>query len=41
MIKMIQLILGIQKKAKDDEYDAIATGIAFLSVYRKGYTQLV
>lgn len=41
MIKMIQLILGIQKKTKDDEYDAIATGIAFLSLYRPGYTQLI
>lgn len=40
MIKMIQLITGIQKKARDDEYDAIATGIAFLSLYRPGYTQL-
>ena len=40
MIKMIQLITGIKKKARDDEYDAIATGIAFLSLYRPGYTQL-
>lgn len=40
MTKMIQLILGLNKKAKDDEYDAIATGIAFLSLYRPGYTQL-
>ena len=40
MIKMIQLIIGMNKKARDDEYDAIATGIAFLSMYRPGYTQL-
>jgi len=40
MIKMIQLITGLQKKAKDDEYDAIATGLAFFALYRNGYTQL-
>ena len=28
MIKMVQLILNIQKKALDDEYDAIACGLA-------------
>lgn len=40
MIKMIQLITGLQKKAKDDEYDAIATGLAFFALFREGYTQL-
>ena len=28
MIKMVQLILGINKKATDDEYDAISCGLA-------------
>lgn len=41
VIKMIGLITGMNKKAKDDEYDAIATGIAFLALFRPGYTQLV
>lgn len=40
MIKMIQLITGYRDKAKDDEYDAIAVGIAFLALYREGVTQL-
>lgn len=40
MIKMIQLITGLQKKAKDDEYDAIATGVAFHALYRPSITQL-
>lgn len=40
MIKMIQLITGISKKARDDEYDAIATGIAFHALYRPSITKL-
>jgi crossover junction endodeoxyribonuclease RuvC len=36
MIKMIRLITGMDKKAKDDEYDAIAAGIAFHAMYRPG-----
>lgn len=40
MIKMIQLITGYRDKVKDDEYDAIAVGIAFLVLYREGITQL-
>ncbi len=34
VIKMIRLITGLSKKARDDEYDAIATGIAFHALYR-------
>lgn len=40
MIKMIQLITGLQKKSKDDEYDAIATGLAFHALFRQSVTQL-
>lgn len=40
MIKMIQLITGISKKARDDEYDAIATGISFHALYRSSITKL-
>ena len=40
MIKMIQLITGIRKKSKDDEYDAIATGLAFHALYRPSVTKL-
>ncbi len=40
IIKMIKLLTGLQKKTKDDEYDAIAVGLAFLAIYRKGYSQL-
>lgn len=40
MIKMIQLITGYRADAKDDEYDAVAVGIAFLALYREGITQL-
>jgi crossover junction endodeoxyribonuclease RuvC len=40
MIKMIQLITGITKKARDDEYDAISAGIAFLALYRPSITKL-
>ncbi len=41
IIKMIKLLTGLQKKTKDDEYDAIAVGLAFLAIYRPGYSQLV
>ena len=34
MIKMVQLILKINKKAEDDEYDAISCGIACCSLLR-------
>jgi crossover junction endodeoxyribonuclease RuvC len=35
MIKMVNLlILGINKKAQDDEFDAIATGLAFFVYHR-------
>lgn len=40
MTKMIQLITGMRKKAKDDEYDAIATGLAFHALYRPSITNL-
>lgn len=40
MTKMIQLITGYTEKAKDDEYDAIAVGIAFLALFRPGMTGL-
>lgn len=40
MIKMIQLITGINKKARDDEYDAISTAVAFHALYRPGITKL-
>ncbi len=40
VIKMIQLITGLAKKAKDDEYDAIAAGIAFHALYRPSVTKL-
>jgi crossover junction endodeoxyribonuclease RuvC len=39
MIKMIQLITGFKDKVKDDQYDAIAIGIAFLATYREGITE--
>lgn len=39
MIKMIEMITGLKKKTKDDEYDAIAVGLAFLAMYRPGYSQ--
>lgn len=34
IIKMVQLILKINKKTEDDEYDAIACGIACASLLR-------
>lgn len=34
MIKMVQLILKINKKTEDDEYDAISCGIACASLSR-------
>lgn len=40
MIKMVQLITGIQKKARDDEYDAISAAIAFHALYRPGVSAL-
>ncbi len=40
VIKMIRLITGLAKKARDDEYDAIATGIAFHALYRPSITKL-
>lgn len=40
IIKMIELLTGLKKKTKDDEYDAIAVGLAFLALYRAGYSQL-
>lgn len=41
MIKMVTLLTGLKKKAKDDEYDAIAVGLSFLALYRPGYSQLI
>lgn len=40
IIKMIELLTGLNKKTKDDEYDAIAVGIAFIALYKEGYSQL-
>ena len=34
MTKMVQLILKIDKKATDDEYDAIACGLACCALIR-------
>lgn len=41
IIKMIELLTGLKKKTKDDEYDAIAVGLAFMAMYKNGYSQLV